>query len=140
MADHLIVCDLESGRILLYLTPIGIRGEGLRRWSDALKQAETRETVSEVTGKVVLVDVESLVPGSSWSTPLPPKGVVVLSNESMRTDDFVARVVPERHRKAMMQLIPDRMVSAESVDSIRALWEMPFRSPGRNIDVTTDGC
>jgi hypothetical protein len=140
MADHLIVCDLESGRILLYLTPIGIRGEGLRRWSDALKQAETRETVSEVTGKVVLVDVESLVPGSSWSTPLPPKGVVVLSNESMRTDDFVARVVPECHRKAMMQLIPDRMVSAESVDSIRALWEMPFRSPGRNIDVTTDGC
>lgn len=35
---------------------------------------------------------------------------MVLSNESMRTDDFVARVFPERHRKAMMQLIPDRMV------------------------------
>lgn len=67
MADHLVVCDLETGRVLPYLTPLGVRGEGLRTWADALARAEVMETVSEVTGRVVLRAKEKSVgPAVTW--------------------------------------------------------------------------
>ncbi len=123
MADHLVVFDLQSGCVLPYLTPVGIRGKGLLRWSDALRRAEVLETSSELSGRVVLVDVESLVPGSSWDTPLQPRKIFVLMNEGAHIDGFTVRVFPQRHRDALMQLLPDHMIPIENVASIRAVLE-----------------
>lgn len=84
MADHLIVIDLGSGSVLPYLTPIGVRGEMLNAWAEVISASPHYETISEVTGKVALIDVESLVPGSAWGEAMEPTGIALLERRDDR--------------------------------------------------------
>lgn len=83
LSDNVTMIECNTGRILPYLTPTGIREETLKK-IPGLKEAVSRMqmpfiTVSEVTGPVYLMHFDE-IQACAPSKPTAPTNIVLLSD------------------------------------------------------------
>jgi len=79
LSEHLLVLRRDDGRAERYLSPFGLRRQTLAALEKAgrLRGLDQRATVSDVTGRVVLVQPDALFPGCG-AEPAPVDGMVAL--------------------------------------------------------------
>jgi hypothetical protein len=79
LSEHLLVVRRDDGRAERYLSPFGLRRQTLAALETAgrLHGLDRRATVSDMTGRVVLVQPDALFPGCG-AEPAPVDGMVEL--------------------------------------------------------------
>ncbi len=85
LADNISVLDINTTKILPYLTPSGVREETIDHLSPARKAIDSMDrpfrTISEVTGPVYLLHFDTLFPEAKAPVPTPLTDIIFLSNE-----------------------------------------------------------
>ncbi len=119
VSDSLLIVEASSRLALSYTSPIGLRRHTLARYDAALTPLDTRETISEATGRVVLVRAPDLFPNTpSVTTPVTITHAVTLSRDGLAVVDtksclHAAATFPDGAYQLLLEALPQRTLILE---------------------------
>lgn len=130
-SESLVIMNCNTGLVEGYFSAFGMRRETLTKWEERTERLATRQTYSEVTGRVRLVRAEDVFPGQVDASPRALDGIFFLTDDevdpahrTVQTDLRKLRVYPLSQFAKATSLLPTHIIQIATQDPERNVREI----------------